>query len=51
MRNAVEAEAYGTTDLELTAEEVLPGWLNQEWEPTRLFVARSEGRRVGRGFL
>ena len=49
VRNTVEAEAYGTTDLELTAEELLPGWLNQEWEPKRLFVARSEGRIVGRG--
>ncbi|HSP74815.1 MAG TPA: GNAT family N-acetyltransferase [Cryobacterium sp.] len=49
VRNAVEAEAYGTTDLALTAEEVLPGWLNQHWERRRLFVARSAGRVVGRG--
>ena len=49
VRNTVEAEAYGTTDLELTAEELLPGWLKQAWEPKRLFVARSKGRLVGRG--
>lgn len=49
MCNAVEAEAYGTTDLALTAEEVLPGWFNQRWERRRLFVARSAGRIVGRG--
>ncbi|MBC7441535.1 MAG: GNAT family N-acetyltransferase [Ramlibacter sp.] len=49
LRNAVEAEAYGTTDLELTAEELLPGWLNQRWEPKRLLVARADGRIVGRG--
>ncbi|TFC35197.1 GNAT family N-acetyltransferase [Cryobacterium sp. TMT2-14] len=49
VRNTVEAEAYGTTDLELTAEELLPDWLKQAWEPKRLFVARSKGRLVGRG--
>ncbi|TFD30017.1 GNAT family N-acetyltransferase [Cryobacterium cryoconiti] len=49
VRNTVEAEAYGTVDLELTADEVLPGWLNQRWEPKRLFVARTEGRIVGHG--
>jgi GNAT superfamily N-acetyltransferase len=49
VRNAVESEAYGTADLALTAEELLPGWLNQRWEPKRLFVARTAGRIVGRG--
>ncbi|TFC71741.1 GNAT family N-acetyltransferase [Cryobacterium sp. TMT2-4] len=47
VRNTVEA--YGTTDLELTVEELLPDWLKQAWEPKRLFVARSKGRLVGRG--
>ena len=47
--SAVESEAYGTADLALTAEELLPGWLNQRWEPKRLFVARTAGRIVGRG--
>ena len=49
VRNAVESAAYGTTDLEMTAEEVLPGWRSQSWEHRRLFVARSDGRVVGRG--
>jgi len=58
VHNAVEADAYGTDELSVTAEEALPDWLNQDWEPKRLFVMRAEdnlepdagdgpGRRAG----
>ena len=49
VRNTVETEAYGSADLALTAEEILPGWLNQSWDRRRLFVARIAGRVVARG--
>jgi len=49
VRNVSEAEGYGTTDLNTSAEEDLPAWLNQAHDPMRLFVARVEGRVVGRG--
>ena len=49
VRTEVESEAYGTSDLALTAEETLPGWLDQGWERRRLFVARDAGRIVGCG--
>ena len=58
VHNAVEADAYGNGELSLTAEEALPDWLNQDWEPKRLFVLRAgddlspgtgAGRIVARG--
>lgn len=48
VRNAIESEGYGTTELNFSAEELLPRWLNQDYEPTRLFVARVEGHIVAR---
>lgn len=45
----VEAEGYGSTELALSAAESLPDWLNQAWQPRRLFVARVDGRIVARG--
>ena len=48
---AVEAHAYGTDELALTAEEALPTWLNQRFEPRRLLVARTDGVIVGRATL
>ena len=41
VHNAVEADAYGTDELSVTAEEALPDWLDQDWEPRRLFVVRA----------
>ncbi|MFO7691427.1 MAG: GNAT family N-acetyltransferase [Cryobacterium sp.] len=48
---AVEAEGYGTDELTLTAEETLPDWLNQRFQPRRLLVARADGVIVGRATL
>lgn len=48
VRNTVEAAGYGTDELNFSAEELLPGWTNQEYGPKRLFVARADGRIVGR---
>jgi GNAT superfamily N-acetyltransferase len=41
VHNAVEADAYGTDELSVTAEEELPDWLDQDWDPRRLFVVRA----------
>lgn len=41
VHNTVEAEAYGTHELSVTAEEALPDWLDQDWEPRRLFAVRT----------
>ncbi|TFD78509.1 GNAT family N-acetyltransferase [Cryobacterium psychrophilum] len=49
VRNGSETEGYGTTDLNFSAEEALPTWLNQAHDPMRLFVARADGRVVARG--
>ena len=48
VRNAVEAAAYGNDELSLTAQEVLPGWLDQEHAPKQLLVALVGGRVVAR---
>lgn len=48
-RNAVETFGFGSPDLEYSAEELLPGWLDTEYEPKRLLVARVAGRIVARG--
>ena len=44
-----EALSYGTDELAFTAAEALPGYLDQEHEPTRLFVARDGKRMIGVG--
>jgi GNAT superfamily N-acetyltransferase len=44
---ANEAEAYGTRELGYTALEALPDYLDQENQPTRLFVARTPDHIVG----
>lgn len=51
VRNIVEAEGYGTEDLCFTAEELLPSWLDQQYEPKRLFAARLDGRVVARSIF
>jgi GNAT superfamily N-acetyltransferase len=51
VRNAIETHLMGTDVLNYTARELLPVYQAQEDEPIRLFVARTEGRIVGRGIL
>lgn len=48
VRNAVETEGYGTDELTFTAEELHPHWIDHEYEPKRLFVARVDGAIVAR---
>ncbi len=48
VRNHVETHTFGSPDLEYTAEELHPGWLDTEYEPKRLLVARVDGRLVAR---
>ncbi|MCU1581147.1 MAG: hypothetical protein QOD27_1906 [Microbacteriaceae bacterium] len=48
VRNAVEADGFGTEDLSYSAADLLPGWLNTVYEPKRLFAARVDGRIVAR---
>jgi GNAT superfamily N-acetyltransferase len=42
-----EALTYGTDELAFAPEETLPNYLDQENQPTRLFVARDGSRMVG----
>ena len=42
-----EADTYATTDFAYTAREALPDFLDQENQPTRLFVAREGTTIVG----
>jgi GNAT superfamily N-acetyltransferase len=46
--NIVESLGYGTTDMNYDAAETLPHYLNPH-EPTRLLIARVDGRIVARG--
>lgn len=48
VRNAAEADGYGTNELSATAAELLPVWLDQEYEPKQLFAVRVDGRIVAR---
>jgi GNAT superfamily N-acetyltransferase len=48
VRNIVEADGYGSDELSATPRELLPSWLDQEYEPKRLFAARVDGRIVAR---
>lgn len=51
VRNAVEADGYGTDELSATPAELLPVWLDQEYEPKQLFAARVDGRIVARAIF
>jgi len=51
IRNEIEASALGSWALSVTAEELLPQYQRQEYDPSRLFVARTEGKIVARGGL
>ena len=48
VRNAVESHGYGADDVVFTPAEVLPAYLNLEFEPKRMFVARLGGEVVAR---
>ena len=48
VRNTVDAEAYGTDELDSTPEELLLIWRNQRYEPQRALVVRVDGRIVAR---
>ncbi|WP_105036399.1 GNAT family N-acetyltransferase [Cryobacterium aureum] len=48
VRNITEAEGFDTTDLQYSATELLPGWLNTKYDPKRMFIARGGGTVVGR---
>jgi len=50
VRNAVEVAAYGVPEVAVSAEEMLPTYLD-EHEPKRVLLARSEGSVVGRAVL
>lgn len=47
VRNEIEADIVGNFDLAYTPTELLPAWQNPD-EPKRIFVARIDGRIVGR---
>jgi len=50
VRNAVEVAGYGIPEVAVSAEEMLPVYLD-EHEPKRVLLARSDGAVVGRGVL
>ena len=47
VRNKIEADTVGSFDLAYTPQELLPAWQDPD-QPKRLFVARVDGRIVGR---
>ncbi|WP_150306796.1 GNAT family N-acetyltransferase [Planctomonas psychrotolerans] len=51
VRNAIEAAAYGTDAFAYSPAELLPAYQLQEYEPKRVFVARVDGRIVGRAVV
>ncbi|HEY5230478.1 MAG TPA: GNAT family N-acetyltransferase, partial [Galbitalea sp.] len=48
VRNEIETATVGTDELGVTPEELLPRWIDPH-DPRRLFLARIDGRIVGRG--
>jgi GNAT superfamily N-acetyltransferase len=51
VRNAIESALLGSDALAYTPAELLPVYQAQEFEPGRIFVARVDGRQVGRAVL
>jgi GNAT superfamily N-acetyltransferase len=51
VRNAIETGLLGSDALACTPAELLPMYQAQEFEPSRLFVARVDGQIVGRAIL
>jgi GNAT superfamily N-acetyltransferase len=47
VRNEIEAATVGSFDLAYTSRELLPAWQDPD-QPKRLFVAKVDGRIVGR---
>ena len=50
VRNAIEAAVFGNDDFAVTPEELLPVYTSA-FEPKRIFVARVDGRIVGRSIV
>lgn len=48
VRNRVGAEITGNYELAVRADELLPGWLAQDFDEKRMLVARVDGRIVAR---
>jgi GNAT superfamily N-acetyltransferase len=51
VRNAIETRLFGSDALACTPAELLPIYQAQEFAPGRIFVARVDGRQVGRAVL
>jgi len=51
VRNAIETQLLRSDALACTPAELLPMYQAQQFEPKRIFVARIDGRQVGRGIL
>jgi len=51
VRNAIEADLLGSDALSCTPAELLPHYQAQEFEPKQIFVAKVDGRIVGRSIL
>ena len=51
VRNSIEAALVGSTALNYSPAELLPVYLSQGFSPKRMFVARIDGRIVGRAVI
>lgn len=51
VRNAIEADLLGSDALAYTPAELLPIYLAVDYEPKRIFVAKVDGRTVGRSIV
>ena len=51
VRNAIEAGLLGSDALACTPAELLPVYQSAEFEPKRIFVAKVDGRTVGRSIM
>ena len=51
VRNSIEAALVGSTALSYSPAELLPVYLSQGFSPKRMFVARIDGRIVGRAVI
>lgn len=51
VRNAIETALVGSTALNYSPPELLPVYLSQGFNPKRIFVARVDGRIVGRAII
>ena len=51
VRNEIETALVGTTALNYSPAELLPVYLSQGFSPKRIFIARANGRMVGRAVI